>query len=232
MPPNSRLLQRLFRHEPLPHISPSAPPLSQRISRPAVTLHATRPSTRSFTTHLRSARLRPQLRYQPGPSSSFSPRPQNRTQSQTRLFRRLNSNSAKPNSSANAGSLSQRLKKLSREYGWSALGIYLFLSALDFPFCFAAVRLLGVDRIGYYEHVAVEGAKNIFKSVWPFQTDEASGDSADTTADGQAIALEPDSEQAAAYDHGVVDAQKRREKEGASTFSSIYLLCSDPSLGK
>lgn len=64
-------------------------------------------------------------------------------------------------------SLSQRLKKLSREYGWAALGVYLGLSALDFPFCFAAVRLLGVERIGYYEHVVIEFVKDKLKTVWP-----------------------------------------------------------------
>jgi hypothetical protein len=58
-------------------------------------------------------------------------------------------------------SLSQRLKKLSREYGWTAVGVYFALSVLDFPFCFLAVRLLGTDRIGHYEDVL----KNAFWSV-------------------------------------------------------------------
>ncbi len=44
--------------------------------------------------------------------------------------------------------LGGRLRKLSREYGWSALGVYLALSALDFPFCYLLVRHLGTDRIG------------------------------------------------------------------------------------
>ncbi|KAL3456812.1 hypothetical protein BJX64DRAFT_293738 [Aspergillus heterothallicus] len=64
-------------------------------------------------------------------------------------------------------SLSQRLKTLSKEYGWSALWIYLFLSALDFPFCFAAVRYLGAEKIGHYEHVAVEGVKGAVEKIWP-----------------------------------------------------------------
>ena len=64
-------------------------------------------------------------------------------------------------------SLSARMKKLSREYGWSALGVYLGLSALDFPFCFLAVRLLGTDRIGYAEHVVVEGFWSVVESVMP-----------------------------------------------------------------
>ncbi|KAF1922039.1 hypothetical protein BDU57DRAFT_511164 [Ampelomyces quisqualis] len=58
-------------------------------------------------------------------------------------------------------SLSQRLKQLSREYGWTAVGVYFALSVLDFPFCFLAVRLLGTDRIGHYEHAI----KNAFWSV-------------------------------------------------------------------
>lgn len=45
-------------------------------------------------------------------------------------------------------SLGQRMRKLSREYGWTALGVYLTLSALDFPFCYLLVRYLGTDRIG------------------------------------------------------------------------------------
>lgn len=44
--------------------------------------------------------------------------------------------------------LSARLKKLSREYGWSAVGVYLAMSILDFPFCFLLVRIVGTDRIG------------------------------------------------------------------------------------
>jgi len=45
-------------------------------------------------------------------------------------------------------SLSARLRKLSREYGWAAVGVYLGLSVLDFPFCFLLVRTVGTDRIG------------------------------------------------------------------------------------
>ncbi|KAG6031510.1 hypothetical protein E4U41_007544 [Claviceps citrina] len=49
-------------------------------------------------------------------------------------------------------SLSQRLKRLSKEYGWSAVGVYLALSVLDFPFCFLLVRIVGTDTIGKVEH--------------------------------------------------------------------------------
>lgn len=47
-------------------------------------------------------------------------------------------------------SISERLKKLSREYGWSAVGVYFALSVLDFPFCFLFVRLVGTERIGTF----------------------------------------------------------------------------------
>jgi len=56
---------------------------------------------------------------------------------------------------AESTSLTGRLKKLSREYGWSAVGVYFALSALDFPFCYLLVRSLGTEKIGEWEHVVV-----------------------------------------------------------------------------
>lgn len=47
-------------------------------------------------------------------------------------------------------SLSARLRKLSREYGWAAVGVYLGLSVLDFPFCFLLVKWAGTERIGMF----------------------------------------------------------------------------------
>ena len=66
-----------------------------------------------------------------------------------------------------APSVSQRLKKLSREYGWTALAVYLGLSALDFPLCFLAVRLLGTDRIGHYEEVIKDALWSVVRLVLP-----------------------------------------------------------------
>ncbi|KAJ5812594.1 hypothetical protein N7474_008895 [Penicillium riverlandense] len=100
--------------------------------------------------------------------------------------RRFNSTGPKPQTEQEPTSLSARLKKLSREYGWAALGVYLGLSALDFPFCFAAVRLLGVDRIGHYEHVAIEFLKSTFGSAWPQLTkEEGQAEVAVATEDAQ-----------------------------------------------
>lgn len=58
-------------------------------------------------------------------------------------------------------SISQRLKKLSREYGWSAVGVYLGFSVLDFPFCFLLVRTIGTDKIAEAEHYVVSNIKKI-----------------------------------------------------------------------
>ncbi|KNG82546.1 peptide alpha-N-acetyltransferase Nat2 [Aspergillus nomiae NRRL 13137] len=106
-----------------------------------------------------SSRIRP--RY--GNMRSFS-----RTQ-QAPVFRRFlsSSRSKSASQSGQSSSLSQRLKALSREYGWSALGVYLLLSAMDFPFCFAAVRFLGAEKIGHYEHVVVEAFKGAVGTVLP-----------------------------------------------------------------
>jgi len=48
------------------------------------------------------------------------------------------------------------MKKLSKEYGYSALAVYLGLSVLDFPFCFLLVRYVGAETIGKYEHAVIE----------------------------------------------------------------------------
>lgn len=92
------------------------------------------------------------------------------------IFRRSFFRSARSNSSAQseqqAPSLSQRLRTLSKEYGWSALWVYLILSAVDFPLCFMAVRLAGVERIGHYEHVISESVKGAVRKVWPPSEEE------------------------------------------------------------
>lgn len=44
------------------------------------------------------------------------------------------------------------LKALMKEYGYSALGVYLVLSALDLPLCYALVHTAGREKIEYYEN--------------------------------------------------------------------------------
>jgi hypothetical protein len=82
-------------------------------------------------------------------------------------------------------SISQRLKQLSKEYGWTAVGVYFALSLLDFPFCFLAVRLLGTDRIGHYEDVLKDTFWSLVRTVFPDagpKSKAASEDLAEATA--------------------------------------------------
>ncbi|KAL2816158.1 hypothetical protein BJX63DRAFT_149422 [Aspergillus granulosus] len=132
---------------------------------PAATMmHATR---RSFSVQIQTPTTRAfRLR------TSY---PQHQQQQAFRSFHTTRTRANRPGGSSSftyespnpSPSLSQRLKTLSKEYGWSALWIYLFLSALDFPFCFAAVRYLGAEKIGHYEHIIVEGVKGAVEKVWP-----------------------------------------------------------------
>lgn len=64
-------------------------------------------------------------------------------------------------------SLTARLKKLSREYGWTVIGVYLALTVADFPFCFLAVKYIGAERVAHAEHVIVGGAKRVAQKVFP-----------------------------------------------------------------
>lgn len=82
------------------------------------------------------------------------------------------------------------MRTLSREYGWAAVGVYFFLSALDFPFCFAAVRLLGVERIGHYEHVIVGSVKDAIAKIWPSKEADARPRSEDDNEIGIADDIE------------------------------------------
>lgn len=47
------------------------------------------------------------------------------------------------------------MKKLSKEYGKAAVGVYFALSILDFPFFFLLVKAVGAERIGKIEHWVV-----------------------------------------------------------------------------
>lgn len=158
----SEVLQRAT--QPSSYFHPS---IQTSLARPSFTFrNGAKVTRRTFTTS-RSQATRFTTRSRTGPSS-FQPKQQRRYKSDSNSGSGSGSGAKGSGSgSTETGSLSQRLKKLSREYGWAALGVYLALSALDFPFCFAAVRLLGVERIGYYEHVVVGYVKDKLKTVWP-----------------------------------------------------------------
>jgi hypothetical protein len=113
-------------------------------------------------------------------------------------------------------SISERFRKLSREYGWSAVGIYLALSVLDFPFCFLLVRYLGTEYIAHVEERAIE----IFWRVvpWPFVSPE------DAVTEA-AIESEPSDVSPERKDGwGVKKAEKANRGEGASKYNTILMV--------
>lgn len=67
------------------------------------------------------------------------------------------------------------MKQLSKDYGYTAVGVYFALSVLDFPFCFIAVRLLGTERVGAYEHAVVSWVKGLVGNA-PTEAEEAEGE--------------------------------------------------------
>ncbi|GME49598.1 hypothetical protein GTA08_BOTSDO00960 [Neofusicoccum parvum] len=154
--PAALLRSPLARRPPMP--APPALSAARQLTTAAARLHRASPSPALPRALLRASETL--CRPRPAPSSPLA------RLLRTPAARRLNSSSSKPanpnpnptpnlGSPAAAPSLSQRLRKLSREYGWVALGVYLGLSVLDFPFCFLAVRMLGTDRIGRWEHAVV-----------------------------------------------------------------------------
>lgn len=140
-----------------------------------------------------------------------------------RTTRRYQSTDATPEAQM---TLNQRMRKLSREYGWSALGVYLLLTAADFPFCFLAVRLLGPDRIGHWEHVVLGYIKAVVK--WPFGGDaQAEIEEAKQGSEGS-VSIEQDTkrvlDEASPYevqDHGYKEAIKANKGADASKYNNL-----------
>ncbi|KAK4549740.1 hypothetical protein LTR36_005041 [Oleoguttula mirabilis] len=78
-------------------------------------------------------------------------------------------------------------------YGWAAVGVYFGLSAIDFPFCYLAVRWLGTDRIAAAEHFVVE---NFWKLVTVVGLDMRQDQEAGVTASGTAAGVKAGEEMA------------------------------------
>ncbi|TDZ39703.1 Uncharacterized protein CTRI78_v010519 [Colletotrichum trifolii] len=110
-------------------------------------------------------------------------------------------------------SLSQRLKKLSKEYGWSAVGVYFALSILDFPFCFLLVRTVGTDRIGELEHWVTSHVKKIIpESVKTWWTEYRA---AVTKAETEQLGNDNISESVEMVTWGVEEADRRNKAEAS-----------------
>lgn len=59
------------------------------------------------------------------------------------------------------GSAYARFKALSKKYGWWALGMYTFLSSIDFTLSFILVHAAGAERIEPYIHSALQTYRRI-----------------------------------------------------------------------
>ena len=127
------------------------------------------------------------------------------------------------------------MKRLSREYGWSALGVYLMLTALDFPFCFLAVRLIGTDKIGHWEHVVVTWIKETITYPMAGGSDaqdqvEDASQQVETVVrapledirDGEKRVLE-EGETYVVADHGYKEAEKAATGANASMYSYVLV---------
>lgn len=116
-------------------------------------------------------------------------------------------------------SLSARLKKLSREYGWAAVGIYLSLSVLDFPFCFLLVRTVGTERIAYLEDIVVHNVQKVIpervQAWWREYRQAAKEAKRERTGE---VGDELD-----VIGHGVAEAEQRTKQEGASLATQLAL---------
>ncbi|KIH93137.1 peptide alpha-n-acetyltransferase [Sporothrix brasiliensis 5110] len=133
--------------------------------------------------------------------------------------------------------LSQRFKKLSREYGWTAVGVYFGLSLLDFPFCFLLVRTLGTDRIAAAEEYVVGHVKVLIpesvKERWrryraalkEAQRESGVAAAQDAIADAakDVVAHDKDGQEVAAGDGWGVKEADRRNKHEASLATQLAL---------
>lgn len=75
-----------------------------------------------------------------------------RTPWRNQLAKRFQSTIPPPNPGAGQPKKAKGIKALMKEYGFSALGIYLALSAIDLPLFYLLIHSLGKDQIEYYEN--------------------------------------------------------------------------------
>ena len=97
------------------------------------------------------------------------------------------------------------------------------LSALDFPFCFLAVKTIGTDTVGHWEHVIVGYVKGLLQ--WPISgtVQESVGEAVDKI--DQVVDIKADKrileEEGQTYmveDHGYKEAEKANSGNNASEY--------------
>jgi hypothetical protein len=98
----------------------------------------------------------------------------------------------------------------------------LGLTVLDFPFCFLAVRMLGTDRIGHYEHVVVESIKNVIRLAFPNFGKKKATEGEGPPGVDEALEFAA-REGTAGYGNDIVLAQKKDNGEDASIWTQLAL---------
>ncbi|KAL2157106.1 hypothetical protein VTH06DRAFT_7021 [Thermothelomyces fergusii] len=162
---------------------------------------------------LRAARARPRL------APTRVPLPKPRRPFHSTRPQRADSSQKRGEAVPEKLSLSARLKKLSREYGWSAVGVYLALSVLDFPFCFLLVRTVGTEKIAYAEEVVIRGVQRLIpegvQNWWREYRQTARELERQRTGGGV--------DEMEVVGHGVAEAEQRSKQEGASLATQLAL---------
>ncbi|KAN0065824.1 DUF1279 superfamily [Thecaphora frezii] len=133
---------------PKPFTTAPAPPVGVvrhlLLSRPATLLHSTPPAFQALSPSLRAFSTHSVLLNAP----SQQPKPK---QEQKQEQENDRPSPEDDDAAAQKGSLKDRLRYLTRRYGWWALGVYLAASTVDFALTFAAIHLLGAQHIRQLE---------------------------------------------------------------------------------
>jgi len=189
---------------------------------PRTATASSRTGTRTFgTSHgcsaLRGAARRPLNNAFFSASARPTPRPRPFPRAHSRPFSSSGARragDAGPGKGTGKPSLGQRMRTLSREYGWSALGVYLALSAVDFPLCYLLVRTVGTERIGAWEAAVVGAVGPVVpagvKGAWARGRAGVRG----TGEGGEAVEM-------AGWGVGEAGEAERRETEGGRREASL-----------
>lgn len=123
-------------------------------------------------------------------------------------------------------SLASKMQRLSREYGWSALGVYIALCLIDFPFCFFLVKYIGSERIGELEQIVTSNLKSLIPEDiqraygnWRFPTKLIEVDSNSAQNEGSNLDVEHFEKTAS----NCVEESEKNHKKDASITAQLAL---------
>lgn len=113
--------------------------------------------------------------------------------------------------------MTQKFRKLSREYGRAAVGVYFLLSVLDYPFFFLLVKAVGTERISVVEHYIVSTIAVVVPLPIRQKTRELweSAKATFTSMTGYGEAAETADKTELAGRWGVEEAQERHAEEAS-----------------